>query len=172
MGIISLFLVLIFWFTRPSVCPQNDTGSGKPENDNNNTKYPSWKRRSYFQLVFFVCSSCRAMELETQIWDAARSAAPTARKAASVMQRSSPPCLFEVMAWICGGNMVSSKQFFPTEKHKYEKVVLPPSYLLKNASNSLCMKDVKCYETRCNTANSINFQSGHAPQSFIILFSM
>lgn len=59
--------------------------------------------------------------------------------------------------------MVSSKQFFPTEKHKYEKVVLPRSYLLKNA---------KCYETRCNTANSINFQSGHAPQSFIILFSM
>lgn len=30
--------------------------------------------------------------------------------------------------------MVSSKQFFPTEKHKYEKVVLPPSYLLKNAT--------------------------------------
>lgn len=157
--LISWFLITIFRFSRLRISPLNDM------------KYPSWKIISYFQFVFVFANSSRAVEHETQIWGAARSAAPSARKAASVMQRSSPPCLFEVMAWICRGNMASSKQFFSTEKHKYETVMLPWSYLLKNAPNSLCMKDVKRYGTRCNTAKSINFQSGRAPRSFIVRFS-
>ncbi len=62
---------------------------------------------------FWVCSSWRAMAHETQIWGAAPSPALTAEKAASVMQRSSPSALFEVMAWICCGNTASSTQLSP-----------------------------------------------------------
>lgn len=64
------------------------------------------------------------------------------------------------------------RNFLYRESPVWKKVLLLWSRLLKNASNSLCMRDVKCYETRCNAAKSINFQLSHAPQSSIILFSM
>lgn len=78
--------------------------------------------------------------------------------------------------WSDGLDLVRQHGFnhtiLSTEEHQYEKVVLLWSWLLKTASNSPCMRDVKCYETRCNAAKSINFQLSHTPQSATILFSM
>lgn len=73
----------------------------------NDTMHPSWKRRSFFftLLPWQQWGCCllqtRAMAHETQIWDAACSPALAARKDESVMQRSSPHFLFEVVACMC-----------------------------------------------------------------------
>lgn len=70
---------------------------------------------SWHQCGFLFVTVAGAMAHETQDMKCSSFSATLSYsqlgKAASVMQRSSPPCLFEVMAWIWWGNMASSTQF-------------------------------------------------------------
>lgn len=82
------------------------------------------------------------------------------------------PSLLKYWLGSAAATTASETQFSPQKDMRAGKVLLLRSYLLKNASkNSLCVRNVNCYESRCNMAKSINFQLGQAPQSSIILFS-
>ena len=79
------------------------------------------------------------------------------------MQRSSPPSLFEVLAWICWGRTTPSTQF-PPHRASSMKTVSPPWRSSNCIRSPHAWGDVKCCETRCvkNPAKSINFQLSSA----------
>lgn len=144
----------------------------------NDTVHPSWKkRRSWCSsllswtpvwLLSVAIAGQRLMKLGYGLQLAPRHS-PVGKMHPA---REDHPHTVSLKWWLgcVKENTASSTQLSPAERHKYAKVLLPCSCLLKNASNPLIHEGCEMLWTRCNADKSINFQLCHATQSSIIRF--